>query len=67
MRLCKPWTKALIIKLLGKNLGPYVIESQIRRLWQLSEEWFMSDLGNYYYVVRLTNRDDYEKAMFGGS
>lgn len=65
-RLCQLWKKAFIIKLLCKNLGPNIIKFQICRLWKPTGNLVMSDLGNHFLVVRLTNEHDYEKAMYGG-
>lgn len=66
MRLCKPWRKGLIIKLLGKNLPRKMFEYQVRKLWRLKEPIKMANLGNHFYVVRMFNDEDYEKFIFGG-
>lgn len=31
----KPWKKALVVKLVGKNLGPRIIMDQAKYLWHV--------------------------------
>lgn len=64
--LCEPWKKALIVKLLGKNLGPLIMEEQLRRIWKPIGLMFMTDLGNFFYVIKLEDELDYEKVIFRG-
>lgn len=65
-RLCEPWKKALIVKLLDKNLGPSIMEEQFRRIWRPKGPMFMTDLGNFFYVIKLEDDFDFEKVIFGG-
>lgn len=67
MRLYKPSRKGLIIKLVGKNLPRKTFEYQVRRLWWLQGPMKMVDLGNHFFVVRMTSDEDYENVIFGGS
>lgn len=65
-RLYEPWNKALIVKLLGKNLRPSLMEEQLRRIWKPKGTMFITDLGNFFYVIKLYDDLDYERAIFGG-
>ena len=33
--LCEPWKDALVVKLLGKNIGYKIMKKRVTRLWKL--------------------------------
>lgn len=62
----QPWKKALVVKVIGKNLSPYIIIEQVKYLWKIKSKLYATDLGNGYIVFRFSNDSDYETALFGG-
>lgn len=62
----KPWCKALVIKLIGKKLGQSIIVEQVKYLWKVKGDLFVTDIGNGYLVIRFTNGLDYETTLLGG-
>lgn len=65
--ICEPWKDALIIKLLGCNLGHSVIAQQLKYQWKPKGMITMSDVGNYFYVVWLSIKANYKTTIFEGS
>lgn len=49
----QPWKKALVVKLIGKNLIPYIITEQVKYLWRIKSEMFPTDIGNGYIVFQI--------------
>ncbi|OMO59932.1 reverse transcriptase [Corchorus capsularis] len=64
--LRKPWRKALVVKLLGKNLGFKVLSSRVKSLWQIEGKYRILDLGNDYFLFKFQNRKDYKHVLDGG-
>lgn len=54
------------MKLLGKNIGFINLRNQINSMWQLMQPLEPIDLGNGFFIVRFTCKDDYEKVLQGG-
>lgn len=42
--LCRPWRKALIIKLLGRRIGYRILYGRIQKLWNLAGTFELIDL-----------------------
>lgn len=63
---CKPWRKAIIVKLLGKKLGLNFLRVRLQRLWQPVGEMEIIDLDHEYYIVRFSNSADYSHVFDGG-
>ncbi|KAI5656398.1 hypothetical protein M9H77_25191 [Catharanthus roseus] len=53
------WRKALIIKVLGRNITFRVLEQRVRDLWNLEHRCKMIDLEQGYAVVRFYSREYY--------
>jgi hypothetical protein len=34
--LCSPWKEALVVKLLGKNMGFNLMKDRLKKLWRLN-------------------------------
>lgn len=66
LALCRPWRNALIIKVLGRRVGFTIINSRIIHLWKPKGQIIMTDVGNNFYVIRTSTKEDYETALFGG-
>lgn len=65
-QMCKPWRKALIVKVLGRNLGFNIIKTRIYQMWKPKGQMIITDVGNNYYVIRLVHNDDYETTLYSG-
>ncbi|KAI9124351.1 hypothetical protein K1719_004273 [Acacia pycnantha] len=65
-RLYKAWDKAVIIKLLGKTIGYKILLSILQSWWAKKGVIRLINIGNGYFVVKLTNREDYFHALTGG-
>lgn len=66
MKLCKPWRKAVIIKLLGRKIGYKFLIGRSSRLWSLVGAFELIDLHNDFFLVRLHDPTDYERVMYEG-
>ncbi|KAI9126247.1 hypothetical protein K1719_002668 [Acacia pycnantha] len=65
-RLYKPWKQSVIVKLLGRNIGYKILLSILQKLWAKRGVISLINLGNSFFVVKLTNRADYLHALTGG-
>lgn len=61
-----PWDDALIVKLMGKNLGYALMKSKLNSLWKPTCDMDMMDLGHGFYMVKLDDENDRVKAIEGG-
>lgn len=50
--LCAPWQDALVIKLLGRNLGFQILHERLTRLWKLFAGFEMLDIYNGYFMIK---------------
>jgi hypothetical protein len=64
--LCVPWRDALVIKLLGKNLGYNTMKTKLENVWKLSGGFELMDIGYSYYMVKFDGEDDKNKVINGG-
>ncbi|KAJ4840934.1 hypothetical protein Tsubulata_001143 [Turnera subulata] len=65
-RLEQKWEKAVIVKLLGKNISFIVLIAKIKSLWQPKGLFKVIDLDNNFFVVKFTKREDYIHSLVGG-
>lgn len=49
IRLCKPWRKAVIIKLLGRKIGYRFLMGRLTKLWNLVGNFEFIDLQNDFF------------------
>lgn len=63
---CKPWRKAIIVKLLGKKLGLSLLRLRLERLWQPMGEMEVIELDHEFYIIRFSNMADYAHVFNGG-
>ena len=61
-----PWKEALIIKLLGKNVGYKAMWDRVQALWKLQARFEMKDMGYGFFVVKFDMMEDESKVMTGG-
>lgn len=64
--LLEPWQNALIVKLFDKGIGYTKLKKGLKKKWALKGDFFLIDIGHDYYVMRLTNMDDYVHVMING-
>lgn len=62
----EPWRQAVIVKLLGTKIGFKALEDRLRQMWVRNGIITMVDLGNEYFLVDLSNEEDYAKTLEEG-
>ncbi|KAJ4834520.1 hypothetical protein Tsubulata_017864 [Turnera subulata] len=65
-RLQKPWEQAMVVKLMGRNIGYRTLKSKIDSLWQPKGPFKLIDLENNYFVVRFWDVEDFHRAPLEG-
>ncbi|XP_054816845.1 uncharacterized protein LOC129316441 [Prosopis cineraria] len=65
-RLYKAWKRAVIVKLLGRSIGFKALEALVQSFWAKKGVIKLINIGHGYYVVKLTNKEDYFNALTGG-
>ncbi|KAI9083126.1 hypothetical protein K1719_034859 [Acacia pycnantha] len=65
-RLHKAWKWAVIVKLLGRNIGYKNLLSILQTLWAKRGVINVINVGNGFFVVKLSNKEDYMNALTGG-
>ncbi|KAK4258414.1 hypothetical protein QN277_007869 [Acacia crassicarpa] len=64
-RLCKAWSRAIIVKLLGRNIGFRTLENRLQTMWAKRGVLTLINVGHGYHIVKFTNQDDYMHALTG--
>lgn len=64
--LCEPWKDALVVKLLGKNIGYRILKEKIERTWKLSAGFDIMDIDNDFFMVKFDSAADRAKVMYEG-
>lgn len=64
--LCTPWKDALVVKLLGKNLGYHTMRDRLQRIWKPQGGFEIMDNDNGFYMVKFDLAADKEKVITGG-
>jgi len=64
--LCTPWKDALVVKLLGKNLGYNTMKDRLQKVWKLESGFEIMDNDNGFYMVKFNQEADKEKVITGG-
>ncbi|KAL0013453.1 hypothetical protein SO802_000522 [Lithocarpus litseifolius] len=60
------WTKALIIKVYGRSMGFSFLQEKIMSLWKLRGRIDCVDLGNEFFLVRFSVKEDYNLVLEKG-
>ena len=66
IRIRKPWSNALIIKLYGRTVGFNVLQNKLNFLWKRAGRLDCVDLGENFYSVRFSLREDLEAVLKNG-
>lgn len=61
-----PWEDALVIKLLGKNIGYNIMKDRLTKIWRLSGGFDIMDVDNGFFMVKFDLPEDKEKVTTGG-
>jgi len=64
--LCTPWKDAIVVKLLGKNLGYHTMKERLQKTWRLQGGFEIMDNDNGFYMVKFDQAADKEKVITGG-
>lgn len=64
--LCTPWKDAIVVKLLGKNLGYNTMRDRLQKIWRLQGGFDIMDNDNGFYKVKFDLAADKEKVITGG-
>ncbi|CAL1362247.1 unnamed protein product [Linum trigynum] len=65
-KLCAPWQKTLVVRLLGLRINYTTLCSRLRMLWRPIGSMEIMDLDDACYLVQLSNDQDYFKALTDG-
>jgi hypothetical protein len=57
-----PWQHAIIVKLLGKNLGFFAMRDRLKALWKLTADMDIMDIGHGFFMVKFDLEADREKS-----
>lgn len=64
--LYKPWAQALIIKLIGKRMGYNLLRTRNKKTWNTTDPLNLIDLGNDFYLIRISSEILYNKVLNNG-
>ncbi|XP_019429951.1 PREDICTED: uncharacterized protein LOC109337427 [Lupinus angustifolius] len=64
--LYEPWQDALVVSLLVKTMGYYMMKDRLVRLWRLKVGFGIMDIGNGYCLVKFEEEVDRTKVMDEG-
>ncbi|WJX71617.1 hypothetical protein P8452_55593 [Trifolium repens] len=64
--LCSSWKDALVIKLLGKNLGYQVMKERLQKIWRTTGGFDIRDVDNGFFIVKFDLPIDKEKVITQG-
>ncbi|CAN1175306.1 hypothetical protein LINPERHAP2_LOCUS31882 [Linum perenne] len=62
----KPWSKALVVKVLERSFSYMAMKRRLETLWARSGKIQVADLANNFFLVRFSEAEDYEHALTGG-
>ncbi|XP_058742270.1 uncharacterized protein LOC131614729 [Vicia villosa] len=66
-RISIPWKKGVIVKMLGRRIGYKALENRLNQLWARNGCLSIVDLGQEYYLVTFTNKEDQYSALIDGA
>ncbi|CAI0404925.1 unnamed protein product [Linum tenue] len=65
-RICDPWKRTLVVRLLGLKVGFNTLCNRLRALWRPVGHMEVLDLDRDCFLVKLGNEQDYFKALTDG-
>lgn len=64
--LCTPWKDALVVKLLGKNLGYTTMKERLHKVWKTQGGFEIMDNDNGFFMVKFDQTADKDKVISEG-
>ena len=61
-----PWSKALIVKVLGRTVGYSYLSSKLNALWKPAARLDCVNLGKDYFLIKFHCANDYDQVLRGG-
>lgn len=61
--LCNPWKEALVINLIGKNVGYQLMKDRLKKMWKFNGGFHIIDVDNGFYMVKCELLADREKIV----
>ena len=65
-RIHGPWSKAIIVKLVGKTVGLNYMQSKLAQLWKPEGRMDCIDLSYGFFLVRFFSKEDLERVIKRG-
>ena len=65
-RIRGPWSKAIIVKLVGKIVGLSYMQSKLAQLWRPEGRMDCIDLSYGFFLVRFYSKEDLERVVKRG-
>ncbi|CAN1164705.1 hypothetical protein LINPERHAP2_LOCUS25724 [Linum perenne] len=62
----KPWSKALVVRVLEKSFAYPVLKRRLETIWAKAGHIQVADMSNDFFLVRFSSADDYQRAAFNG-
>ncbi|CAN1181545.1 hypothetical protein LINPERHAP2_LOCUS35459 [Linum perenne] len=62
----KPWSKAVVVKVLERSFPYPVLRKRLESLWARSGHIQVADMSNSFFLVRFSDDEDYQRAAFEG-
>nr|POE89018.1 hypothetical protein CFP56_47319 [Quercus suber] len=65
-RIRGPWSRAIIVKLVGRSVGFTYLQSKLSQLWRPSARMDCVDLGYGFFLVRFFSKEDLDSVLMKG-
>ncbi|CAI0393616.1 unnamed protein product [Linum tenue] len=65
-KICAPWQRALVVRLLGLRIGFITLCNRLKSLWRPTGNMEIKDLDHDCFLVKLDNEQDYFRALTDG-
>ncbi|KAL0016620.1 hypothetical protein SO802_003689 [Lithocarpus litseifolius] len=65
-RIRGPWSKAIIVKLVGRSVGFPYLKSKLSQMWRPSARMDCVDLGYGFFLVRFFSKEDLDSVLMKG-
>ncbi|XP_028115553.1 uncharacterized protein LOC114313363 [Camellia sinensis] len=65
-KIRQPWRNALIVRLLGKNIGYKMLCTRVKNIWGLQGDFNAIDLGYNYFLFKFSEQADCTHVFTGG-
>lgn len=66
LRIGEPWTKAIIVKLVGRSVGFNFLQNKLNQLWKPTRRLDCVDLGNDFFLARFYSKEDLDVVLKRG-